>query len=82
MYSGGHTIASVGGTFYDLTTGLTGGFSNSDYVVGKALGNKRYEFVVDGKTAGSRQTRRFWAASSVPTSLGATPRATLESRRD
>lgn len=47
MYSGGHTVASVGGTLYDLTTGLIGGFGNSDYVVGKALGNKQYRFVVD-----------------------------------
>lgn len=48
MYSGGHTVATVGGTIYDLTTGLVGGFSNSDYVIGKTLGNKQYRFVVDG----------------------------------
>lgn len=48
FYSGGHTIASVEGTMYDLTTGVIGGFSNSNYLTGQTLGNKRYRFMIDG----------------------------------
>ncbi|MEW6499265.1 MAG: DUF4157 domain-containing protein, partial [Cyanobacteriota bacterium] len=47
VYSGGHTGTNVGGTLYDVTTGVVGGL-NADYIVGRTLGNQRYSFTIDG----------------------------------